>query len=47
MVFLISLTHKVKPIAAVQNMDIAAQRTSTGMPVHHSGAKALCRQILL
>ena len=26
---------------------ISAQLTSTGMPVHHSGAWVLCRQILL
>ena len=39
--------HKAKPMAAMQNIAIVAQWTSTGIPVHHSGIPALFRQILL
>ena len=31
-------THKAKHMAVIRNIAIAAQQTSTGMPVHHSGS---------
>ena len=46
--FCVSVSHthtyksKAKPTAAMRNIAIAAQWTSTGMPVHHSGTWALC-----
>jgi len=38
---------KAKFTAAMRNISIATQWTSTGMPVYYSSAWALCRQILL